>query len=104
VCRATNREVVRISPAFYRPAEVESLIGDFSKAERELQWRPKTNLDELCRMMVDADIERLHKRGHIHKAAAIEPPDRGMARVVSSLNGSAAAHRNTPAQVTSPLA
>jgi GDPmannose 4,6-dehydratase len=104
VCQETNREVVRISREFYRPAEVESLIGDFSKAERELHWRPKTNLDDLCRMMVDADIERLQRRSHINKAATIEPLDGGMARVVTSLNGSAAAHRSAPAQVTLPLA
>jgi GDPmannose 4,6-dehydratase len=54
----TGREVVRISPEFRRPAEVEFLLGDFSKAERELGWRPKVGLGELCQMMVDADLKR----------------------------------------------
>ncbi len=64
VCQATNREIVRISREFYRPAEVKSLIGDFSKAERVLHWRPKINVAELCTMMVDADIERLRGGRH----------------------------------------
>jgi GDPmannose 4,6-dehydratase len=50
--------VARVSPEFYRPAEVEFLIGDFSKAERELGWRPRMSLQELCELMVDADIGR----------------------------------------------
>jgi GDPmannose 4,6-dehydratase len=94
VCQATNREVVRISPEFYRPAEVESLIGDFSKAERVLHWRPKVNLPELCTMMVDADIKRLEGARHANKAPIMEPLDQGMARVVTSLNGSATALRS----------
>jgi GDPmannose 4,6-dehydratase len=44
VCRQTKRKVVRVSPEFYRPAEVELLTGDFSKAERQLGWRPRTHL------------------------------------------------------------
>ena len=58
MCRNTKRDVMRVSPKFYRPAEVESLVGDFSKAERMLDWRPATSLSDLCTMMVDADIGR----------------------------------------------
>jgi GDPmannose 4,6-dehydratase len=58
ICRQTKRDVLRVSPKFYRPAEVESLVGDFSKAERMLDWRPTTSLSDLCAMMVDADIRR----------------------------------------------
>jgi GDPmannose 4,6-dehydratase len=58
MCAKNGRELVRISPRFYRPAEVELLIGDASKAERELGWKPQTTLEQLCQMMVDADLRR----------------------------------------------
>jgi GDPmannose 4,6-dehydratase len=50
--------MVRINPKFYRPAEVELLIGDPSKALKDLNWKPTADLEQLCRMMVDADIKR----------------------------------------------
>ena len=55
---ATGRTVMRINPAFHRPAEVDLLIGDPAKAKKELGWEPKTPLEELCRMMVEADLRR----------------------------------------------
>jgi len=55
---ATGKVLVRVSPKFYRPAEVELLIGDPAKAKRELGWEPKTSLEELCQMMVEADLRR----------------------------------------------
>ena len=54
----TNKKLVVVNPKFYRPAEVELLIGDASKAEKELGWKAETELEELCRIMVEADIER----------------------------------------------
>jgi len=57
-CARTGRTLVRVSPKFYRPAEVELLIGDPGKAMRELGWEPKTTLEELCQMMVEADLRR----------------------------------------------
>ena len=57
-CTASGKQLVRVSPKFYRPAEVELLIGDPAKARRELGWEPKTTLEELCQMMVDADLRR----------------------------------------------
>lgn len=56
--RATGKVVVRINPQFYRPAEVELLIGDPAKAKADLGWEPTTTLEGLCAMMVDADIKR----------------------------------------------
>lgn len=56
---ATGNTVVVIDPKFYRPAEVELLIGDPAKATQELGWQPNTNLEALCKMMVDADLERV---------------------------------------------
>ena len=58
---ATGRTLVRINPRFYRPAEVDLLIGDASKARESLGWSATTTLEELCRMMVAADIERNEK-------------------------------------------
>jgi len=55
---ATGKSVVRVDPRFYRPAEVDLLIGDPSKAKAILGWEPKTSLEELCRIMVEADLRR----------------------------------------------
>ncbi|ARS51117.1 GDP-mannose 4,6-dehydratase [Ectopseudomonas hydrolytica] len=52
---------VVIDPAFFRPAEVEVLLGNPGKAERTLGWTPKTSLESLIRMMVDADLARVAK-------------------------------------------
>ena len=54
----TNKTLVRVNPKFYRPAEVELLIGNPEKAKRELGWEPRTTLEQLCQMMVEADIRR----------------------------------------------
>lgn len=55
---ATGKTVVRVNPKFYRPAEVELLIGNPEKAKKVLGWEPKTSLEELCAMMVEADLIR----------------------------------------------
>jgi GDPmannose 4,6-dehydratase len=52
---------VKLDPSLVRPAEVDHLIGDASKARRVLGWSPKVNFAALIRMMVDADVERLHR-------------------------------------------
>ncbi|MGI4717798.1 MAG: GDP-mannose 4,6-dehydratase [Janthinobacterium lividum] len=57
-CARTGKALVRVSPKFYRPAEVDLLIGNPEKAKRVLGWEPKTSLEELCQMMVDADLRR----------------------------------------------
>ncbi|AEA59390.1 GDP-mannose 4,6-dehydratase [Burkholderia gladioli] len=54
----TGKALVKINPKFHRPAEVDLLIGDPAKARSELGWEPKTTLEELCQMMVEADIRR----------------------------------------------
>ena len=53
------QEHVRIDPAFLRPAEVDHVIGDPTKAKFDLDWEPTVDFDRLIRMMVDADLERL---------------------------------------------
>lgn len=55
---ATGKVIVRINPAFYRPAEVDLLMGDPSLAREKLGWEASTPLEELCRMMVEADLRR----------------------------------------------
>ncbi len=59
--KKSGKVVVAVNPKFYRPAEVDLLIGDYSKAKNELGWEPKTSLQELCEMMVKADIKRNEK-------------------------------------------
>ncbi len=59
VDRTTGRIIVRINQEYYRPAEVSLLIGNPTKARQELGWSPQTNLEQLCRMMVEADIRRV---------------------------------------------
>lgn len=54
----TGKTVVRINPKFYRPAEVELLIGNPAKAKNKLGWAPTTTLEQLCQMMVEADLRR----------------------------------------------
>ena len=58
VVTATGKTVMRINPKFYRPAEVELLIGDPAKAKAKLGWEPKTTLEQLCQMMVEGDLKR----------------------------------------------
>lgn len=58
----SGKLLVRINSKFYRPAEVELLIGNPAKAKEKLGWSPKTTLEELCRIMVDADLQR-NERG-----------------------------------------
>jgi len=53
---------VVIDPDLKRPAEVDHLIGDYSKAKRLLGWEPRTSFEELIRLMVDADLELLGRR------------------------------------------
>lgn len=60
--RRTGRLLVRVDPKFHRPAEVELLIGDASKARERLGWKAETTLEQLCQMMVEADLVR-NERG-----------------------------------------
>jgi len=57
--KATGKTLVKINRKFYRPAEVDLLIGKAEKAKNVLGWEPKTTLEELCAMMVEADLRRV---------------------------------------------
>ncbi|QCP52480.1 GDP-mannose 4,6-dehydratase [Trinickia violacea] len=55
---STGKVLVQVNPKFYRPAEVDLLIGCADKAKDKLGWQPETTLEQLCQLMVDADLER----------------------------------------------
>jgi GDPmannose 4,6-dehydratase len=58
------REYVVCDPHFFRPAEVDLLVGDASKAHAKLGWEPSVDFEELIRLMVDADMEALRSNRH----------------------------------------
>jgi len=59
------KQYVEIDPRYYRPAEVDLLVGDASKAKQLLNWEPKVKFRELIRLMVDADLADLKQENHI---------------------------------------
>ena len=61
------KKFVEIDQRYYRPAEVDLLVGDYSKARKQLGWEPKTKFKDLVKLMVDADVEllRRHRAGEI---------------------------------------
>ena len=61
---ATGEVIVEVSPRYYRPTEVDLLLGDPSKAKRQLGWAPTVTFEELARMMARADYEKVQKRGY----------------------------------------
>lgn len=64
------QKYVEIDPRYFRPAEVDLLIGDPAKAAKKLNWQPKTTFKELVRIMVDADMEALEKQ----LSGYVDPP------------------------------
>ena len=61
ICKQTGKTVIEVSPRYYRPTEVDFLLGDPSKAKRELGWEPKTSFQELVEIMTDADFKLAQK-------------------------------------------
>ncbi len=61
---ATGEAIVRIDPRYYRPAEVDQLLGDASKARDQLGWTPRVQFSELVRLMVQGDLRLLEKPGY----------------------------------------
>jgi GDPmannose 4,6-dehydratase len=64
VDNATGKTIVEVDPKYYRPTEVETLLGDPSKAKKILGWAPKTSFEELVKIMVHADWGKVKKRGY----------------------------------------
>lgn len=62
---ATGQTIVRVNPVFYRPAEIDCLIGNPAKAKEKLGWQAKTSLEALCAMMVEADLRRTEHGGAV---------------------------------------
>jgi len=58
--RRTGRKIVAVDPAYYRPAEVDLLLGSPAKAERQLGWRARTTVEELASLMLKADCRLLN--------------------------------------------
>ena len=67
---ATGTVLVRIDPRYFRPTEVQTLLGDASKARAKLGWRPSVTFAELVAQMVAADVARLGSPEHARRAAA----------------------------------
>jgi len=61
--KKTGRVLVKVDPRYYRPTEVDLLLGDPAKAKAELGWEPKTKFEDLVKLMVKADWEKVQKRG-----------------------------------------
>jgi GDPmannose 4,6-dehydratase len=59
--RSSGKTILRTNPEFYRPAEVDYLRGDSTKARTVLGWEPKVSFRELARMMVEADLDRVRR-------------------------------------------
>lgn len=57
VDKKTGKTIIKIDPKYFRPAEVDLLLGDYSKAKKILKWEPKIKFDELVKLMVEADLE-----------------------------------------------
>lgn len=61
-------DYVEVDPRYFRPSEVDALIGDYSKAEKKLNWQPKTDWQELAKLMVKADVELVDKELNGYKS------------------------------------
>ncbi|NOZ87233.1 MAG: GDP-mannose 4,6-dehydratase [Deltaproteobacteria bacterium] len=61
ICTKDGRTLIRVDPRYFRPSEVDFLLGDSSKAENVLGWKPRTGFRQLVRMMVDSDMEETRK-------------------------------------------
>jgi len=62
ICNKTGNTIVRVDPKYYRPTEVEYLLGNPAKAKEKLGWEPKVKFEELVKIMVEADWERIQKK------------------------------------------
>jgi GDPmannose 4,6-dehydratase len=59
--------MVRIDPRYFRPTEVETLLGDYSKAKAKLGWQPESSFRDLVREMVEADLELARRDAHMQR-------------------------------------
>ena len=59
--KKTGKILVKVNPKFFRPAEVELLVGNPAKAEKILGWKRKVSYEDLCKMMIEEDIKRYQR-------------------------------------------
>ena len=62
-----NKAIIKVDPAYFRPAEVESLLGDATKAKRKLGWKPKITFEKLIKEMIKNDLEKAKKELNLKK-------------------------------------
>ena len=58
-----GKMLIEVSPSYYRPTEVDLLIGDYTKAKMKLGWEPKVKFEELIKIMIQSDLEKVKQRG-----------------------------------------
>jgi GDPmannose 4,6-dehydratase len=61
---STGKAVIKIDPRYFRPAEVEQLLGNPAKAKRQLGWVPEVTFEQLVKLMTDGDLRLLDKKGY----------------------------------------
>jgi len=66
VCKKTGKILVKVDERYFRPTEVDLLLGDASKAEALLGWKPKTSFNQLVKIMVQADLKKAEKEASLH--------------------------------------
>ena len=71
----TGNIIVEVDPGYYRPTEVELLIGDSSKARKKLSWKPKVKMEDLVKIMIKSDEEEILKNYPDEKLAACQKPE-----------------------------
>jgi GDPmannose 4,6-dehydratase len=59
---SNNKTIIKINPRYFRPAEVDSLKGNYSKAKKLLNWKPKILLKDLAKLMINEDLKKLYKK------------------------------------------
>lgn len=71
ICKKTGKTIIKIDPKYYRPAEIDLLIGDYTKAKKQLNWEPEVKFNELVKIMVESDFKK-EKINQIKDATAQE--------------------------------
>ncbi len=74
---ATQKPLIYIDPRYFRPTEVELLLGDASKARKELGWSPKMSFDELVKLMVDSDLREAEEENKVQSDENLSSGARG---------------------------
>ncbi len=63
--KKTGRVLVEVDPKYFRPSEVELLVGDSSKAKKDLGWEPRVTFSKLIKIMVELDLKAIEEKGDI---------------------------------------